>query len=209
MSDSRPDRRGISRRGFIKGAGLGVAAAGLAAPLAGTRPRAASQETPLLDGKAWHIVRFTLNGGPAEVRVRTGHTLLEALRDQLDLTGTKQVCDLGACGACTVHLDGRPVNSCLLLAADVAGREVTTIEGLEKDGELHPIQQAFLEEDALQCGFCTPGMVMSCAALLAANPRPAREACKEALAGNICRCGTYADIFQAVDRAAARMRGGR
>jgi xanthine dehydrogenase YagT iron-sulfur-binding subunit len=143
------------------------------------------------------------------VRVGTGVTLLRLLRERLDLTGAKEVCDRGSCGACTVHLDGKAVNSCLLLAVDCEGRDVTTVEGLAKGDALHPVQQAFCEEDALQCGFCTPGMVMSCAALLKANPKPTLDETKAALSGNICRCGTYFNIFRAVDRAAQSMRGGR
>jgi aerobic-type carbon monoxide dehydrogenase small subunit (CoxS/CutS family) len=154
-------------------------------------------------------VAFELNGAATKVEVGTGVTLLALLRDRLDLTGTKEVCDRGSCGACTVHLDGKPVNSCLLLAVDCAGRKVTTIEGLGTPEKLSPVQQAFCEEDALQCGFCTPGMVMSCTALLAKNPTPTLDDTKAALSGNICRCGTYANIFRAVDRASALLKGAK
>jgi xanthine dehydrogenase YagT iron-sulfur-binding subunit len=189
-----PPEGGLSRRGFLKGAGLGVAATTLVGAVKEElrQDAAKTAATPMLAADAVHEV-----------------SLLETLRDQLDLTGTKLVCDHGSCGACTVHLDGRPVNSCLLLAVDCAGRKVDTIEGLAKDGKLHPVQDAFMQEDALQCGFCTPGMIMSCKALLDHNPKPNRGEVQEALAGNVCRCGTYFNIFRAVDRASGTLSGGK
>lgn len=195
---------GISRRGFLKTAGIGAAATTL---LDAAGMRAQDAAAPVLAGET--RITFKLNGVETTATCGTGVTLLELLRDQLDLTGTKMVCDRGSCGACTVHLDGRPVNSCMLLAVDVIGREVTTIEGLAKGDVLHPLQQAFVEEDALQCGFCTPGMVMSCKALLDRNPSPTRGDVAAACAGNICRCGTYINVFRATARAADTMKGGR
>jgi aerobic-type carbon monoxide dehydrogenase small subunit (CoxS/CutS family) len=147
-------------------------------------------------------VGFTLNGAKAEVSVEPRVTLLDALRDRLDLTGTKRICDHGACGGCTVLLDGKPVNSCLVLAVDASGRHVTTIEGLANGADLHPVQAAFVKHDAAMCGFCTPGMVMSCAALLAATRSPTDEQIRRAVAGNLCRCGTYPHVFAAVREAA-------
>jgi aerobic-type carbon monoxide dehydrogenase small subunit (CoxS/CutS family) len=146
-------------------------------------------------------VPFTLNGEAAAVTVEPRVTLLDALRDRLDLTGTKRICDHGACGGCTVFLDGKPVNSCLVLAVDAEGRHVTTIEGLAKGEQLHPVQAAFVKHDAAMCGFCTPGMVMSCAALLAAVPKPTDDQIRRAVAGNLCRCGTYPHVFAAVREA--------
>jgi aerobic-type carbon monoxide dehydrogenase small subunit (CoxS/CutS family) len=206
MKEAPPPRGdGMSRRGFLKSTGLGVAATSLLDPrLAVGR---AQDGPPVLRGEA--EVKFKLNGAEKAVKVGTGVTVLELLRDQLDLTGTKMVCDRGSCGACTIHLDGKPVNSCLLLSVDVAGRSVETIEGLAKGDVLHPVQQAFVEEDALQCGFCTPGMVMSCKALLDRNAAPTRDDVAAACAGNICRCGTYFNVFRAAERAAAIMKGGR
>src|SRR5262249_2602146 len=125
-------------------------------------------------------------------------TLAETLRFELGLTGTKVVCDRGACSACTVHLDGVPVCSCLTLAIDVGERKITTIEGLARGDKLLPIQEQFIQQDALQCGFCTPGMVMSCAALLSRNPKPTLDEVKTAVSGNLCRCGTYPKVFAAV-----------
>jgi xanthine dehydrogenase YagT iron-sulfur-binding subunit len=147
-----------------------------------------------------------VNGSLRTVRSEPRMTLAEALRGPLDLTGTKIACNRGACGACTVWLDGDPVCSCMMLAVDVREREVTTIEGLAKDGCLHPIQAAFVEHDAMQCGFCTPGLVMSCAALLARDPHPTLEKVKAAIAGHLCRCGSYPKICEAT-LAAAEMNG--
>jgi aerobic-type carbon monoxide dehydrogenase small subunit (CoxS/CutS family) len=128
--------------------------------------------------------------------------LADALRERIGLTGTKVVCGRGACGACTVLVDGQTQCSCLLLAAEMAGKSITTIEGVAADGRLSPIQEAFIQADALQCGFCTSGMVMSCKALLDRHPRPSRSQIAEAVAGNLCRCGTYPHVFDAVERAA-------
>src|SRR5262245_55287564 len=198
-------KNGISRRGFLKTAGIGVAATSV---LDAAVARGRVQEGPkVLSGET--KVTFKLNGAEKAVTCGTGITLLDLLRNQLDLTGTKLVCDRGSCGACTVHLDGKPVNACMLLTVDVDGRNIQTIEGLAKGDELHPVQKAFVEEDALQCGFCTPGMVMSCKALLDRNPAPTRDHVAAACAGNICRCGTYFNVFRAAQRAATLMKGGR
>ncbi|MEJ7732091.1 MAG: (2Fe-2S)-binding protein [Polyangiaceae bacterium] len=124
-------------------------------------------------------------------------TLADVLRNELGMTGTKVVCNRGSCSACTVWIDGTPVVSCTTFAFDAAGKSVTTIEGLARGNDLHPVQQAFIDHDAMQCGFCTPGMVMSCAALLERNPRPALEDVRAATAGNLCRCGTYPKVFEA------------
>jgi carbon-monoxide dehydrogenase small subunit/xanthine dehydrogenase YagT iron-sulfur-binding subunit len=136
-------------------------------------------------------------------------TLVEFLRDALGLTGTKIGCDRGACSACTVWIDGEVATSCMTLALDVRERNITTIEGLSRDGELHPVQQAFIEHDALQCGFCTPGMVMSCAQLVNKNPDCTLEDVKTAISGHLCRCGTYPNIFKATLAAAASTREGK
>ena len=133
-------------------------------------------------------------------------TLLAMLRDQLHLTGTKEGCSTGDCGACTVLMDGQPVTSCLVLGVEADGREIVTIEGLATDGKLHPIQDALVELGGLQCGFCTPGMVMSAVALLAANPNPTEQEIREAIAGNLCRCTGYGKIIAAIQKAAKAMR---
>ncbi len=143
-----------------------------------------------------------MNGTDRRLTVEPRVTLLRALRNELDLTGTKEICNGGACGGCSVLLDGRLVNSCMTLALDAVGAKVTTIEGLSKGDELHPIQRAFVEHDALQCGFCTPGMVMACKALLDAKKHPTLVEIKRGVSGNVCRCGTYPRVFAAVQAVA-------
>jgi aerobic-type carbon monoxide dehydrogenase small subunit (CoxS/CutS family) len=140
---------------------------------------------------------LNVNGKDYRLAAEPRTTLAAALRFDLGLTGTKVVCDRGACSACTVWLDKTPVNACMTLAIDVGKRRITTIEGLANGEDLHPIQAAFIKHDALQCGFCTPGMIMSCAALLERNPNPNLNDVKQAIAGNLCRCGTYPKIFDA------------
>jgi aerobic-type carbon monoxide dehydrogenase small subunit (CoxS/CutS family) len=145
------------------------------------------------------LVRLTVNGDARVAAVRPHATLLAVLRDQFDLTGTKRGCGTGDCGACTVQLDGAPVASCLTLAVAAQGRQITTVEGLGTHGELHPLQKAFVKHGALQCGFCTPGMLMSAKALIDANPAPSPEDIREALGGNLCRCAAYSRILRAVE----------
>jgi xanthine dehydrogenase YagT iron-sulfur-binding subunit len=149
---------------------------------------------------------LTVNGRTCTVQVDPAATLVEVLRDSLGLTGTKIGCDRGACSACTVWLDGEVVASCMTFALDARGKNVTTIEGLARDGHLHPVQQAFVEYDALQCGFCTPGMVMSCAHLVERNPDCTLDDVRGAIGGHLCRCGAYPNIFKATLAAATTMR---
>lgn len=153
------------------------------------------------------IVRFRVNGDSVEVGVPAHHTLVEVLRYTLGLTGTKQGCDKGDCGACTVLLDGRPTLSCILPVHEAVGRDVVTVEGLAPDARPHPLQDEFDRHGAAQCGFCTPGILCSAVALLDDNPDPTRGEIREALSGNLCRCTGYTRIFIAVEAAAARMRG--
>ncbi len=153
-------------------------------------------------------IAFSLNGEPCEVAFAPHKTLLEVLREDLSLTGTKHGCELGECGTCTVLLDGNPVLSCLVLGLDVEGREVTTVEGLQlPDGSLHPLQSAFADLGAAQCGYCTPGFLLAAKRLLEKNPAPSRHEIAEALSGNLCRCTGYIKIYESVELAAARMRG--
>jgi xanthine dehydrogenase YagT iron-sulfur-binding subunit len=149
-------------------------------------------------------VILEVNGKKAAVDVEPRRTLVDALRNDLGLTGAKKACAMGDCGACTVLLDGRAVYACLVLAVDCAGRSVRTVEGLAPEGELHPVQRAFVEADALQCGYCTPGQVMAMCALLEANPWPSDEEIRHAMSGNLCRCGAYANIVKAARIAAGR-----
>ncbi|HEY0080787.1 MAG TPA: (2Fe-2S)-binding protein [Pyrinomonadaceae bacterium] len=152
-------------------------------------------------------IEFTLNGETVEVAFAPHKTLLEVLREDLALTGTKHGCELGECGTCAVLVDGRSVLSCLALTLDMEGREVTTVEGMTENGKLHPLQETFADLGAAQCGYCTPGFLLVAKELLAQNERPTRDEIKEALAGNICRCTGYIKIYEAVELAAARMRG--
>ena len=146
-------------------------------------------------------IKFKLNGELVEVDVRPNELLLNVLREKFHLTGTKYSCGLGECGACTVLVDGEPVLACLTLAVDVNGKEVVTIEGLAKNGELDPIQRAFAEEGAIQCGFCTPGFIIITKALLSENPNPTEEEIREYIRGNLCRCTGYVNIVKAIKRA--------
>jgi len=193
----------LTRRGFLAGTGLTVAAATLECRH-GETPGAGAGADVLGPGRV--PITLHVNGADRRVAVEPRATLAEALRLELDLTGTKVGCDRGACSACTVWLDGVPVCSCMTFALDAAGRPITTIEGLARGDELHPVQAAFIEHDAMQCGFCTPGMVMSCAALLRRNPSPSLDDVRAATSGNLCRCGTYPKVFSAT-LAAARSGG--
>jgi carbon-monoxide dehydrogenase small subunit len=153
------------------------------------------------------VISATINGEQQEFLADTRDSLLEALRDRIGLTGAKEGCNNGNCGACAVIMDGRLVNSCCVLAAEVDGAELTTIEGVAGEGELHPIQQCFLEEAALQCGICTPGFILSSKALLEQNPNPTEHEIRFWLSGNLCRCTGYDKIVRAVQRAGEMMRG--
>ena len=203
MADGKsppPDgTNGFTRRGLLKGIASAVTAAstGATALLVETRHEllAAGRSGPM-------AVSVTVNGAVKTGSFEPRTTLAEALRDSWGLTGTKVGCDRGACGACTVLLDGLAVNSCLTLVHDADGRKVTTVEGLGSPEAMAPIQKAFVEADAVQCGFCTPGMVVSCAGLLSKSPRPAPHEVREAVAGNLCRCGTYTGVFAACEAAA-------
>jgi xanthine dehydrogenase YagT iron-sulfur-binding subunit len=191
---------GVSRRQFLKGSAL--TAAGTTILNSGLLAQTGPASTAV--GPDAVPITLKINGTEHHLSVEPRTTLAEALRDGLNLTGTKIVCDRGACSACTVWLDGTPVNSCLTFALDVGPREVTTIEGLGTPDRMHPVQAAFVEYDAAQCGYCTPGMVMSTAALLKSNPNPTLEDVQHAVRGNLCRCGTYPKVFQAALAAARK-----
>jgi xanthine dehydrogenase YagR molybdenum-binding subunit len=199
--DQGEKKQGLSRRGFLQGAGVATASATL---LLDAEAEAAKAK---VSGPGALTVTLNVNGVDKRVEVEPRTTLAQALRTKLGLTGTKVACDRGACSACTVMVDGKPVPSCMTLAVDVGKRKVTTVEGLARGDQLHPVQQAFIEKDASQCGFCTPGMVMSCAALLQRNTHPSLDDVKGAVCGNLCRCGTYPKVFEAT-LAAAKLRQG-
>ena len=154
-------------------------------------------------------ISFQLNGKKTELLVDPTETLLWVLRNQCGLTGTKFGCGMGTCGSCTILMDNEPVRSCTFVVGDVKGKSIITIEGLAKDGKLHPVQKAFVEHDALQCGFCTPGMIMNATGLLLRNPSPSTEEIKAGLEDNLCRCGAHVRIIEAVHTAAKEMKGGK
>ena len=202
------DRNRVSRRDVLRGAGA-AAFLGSIAPALQAQAKGAKGAKGIARGGPGAVeVGFTINGERRKLSIEPRVTLLDALRDRLELTGSKRVCDRGSCGACTVWVDGKTCNACMMLAVDVQGAAVTTIEGLANGDKLHPIQEAFIREDALQCGFCTPGMIMSCAALherkllenMDSSGAPYQlslEEIKDAISGNLCRCGTYTHIFNA------------
>jgi len=190
----------MSRRSFLRA--TGAVAAGTAIVEEAMFGADASAAELATAGPGAVSLSLEVNGRKREVAVEPRTTLAEVLRGPLGLTGTKIGCDRGACSACTVWIDGAPVTSCMMLAIDVGSRKITTIEGLARSDGLHPVQSAFIEHDAVQCGFCTPGMVMSCAALLARNSSPSVEDVKSAISGHVCRCGTYPHVIAATLAAA-------
>jgi xanthine dehydrogenase YagT iron-sulfur-binding subunit len=196
----------VTRRVFLKGLGIGGGALGAGLLAAeGTRPKTVAAKGPVtILGPGPVAISLKVNGSAKAARVEPRTTLLDVLRDRLDLTGTKKICDRGECGGCAVLIDGKPVYACMMLAVDARGRSITTIEGIAPKGGLHPVQQAFIDKDALQCGFCTPGFVVASKALLDRTPRPAIEEVREALGGHICRCGAYPRIVEAVLAASGR-----
>ncbi len=192
---------GFSRRKFIKGVGTGVASTYLYTPgLAKITKKIEKETEDFIEGK--QSLSLKVNGRQVKLKIKPNTMLVELLRNHLKLTGTKVICNHGECGSCTVLLDGKAVYSCHILAMDAEGREVTTIEGLMKGEELHPIQEAFKENDGLQCGFCTPGQVMTAHALLLKTPSPTREDVLKAMSGNLCKCAAYPKITESVLAAA-------
>jgi xanthine dehydrogenase YagT iron-sulfur-binding subunit len=202
MSDENEfsNTSGLSRRGFLKGLGIGTATAGVVNVV---KPIAeAAGKNPDIAGPGEMPVSLKINGKTRKVNVEPRVTLLDTLRNRLDLTGAKKVCDRATCGACTVLLDGQPVYSCTLLAIEAVGHDITTIEGIGTPEKLNSVQKAFMEHDAQQCGFCTPGFVTACTALVRQNPKATTDQMKAGLGGNLCRCGTYAGMLLAVADAA-------
>src|SRR5271155_3572593 len=187
----------VSRRGFLRGAGITAASSVIESAKAFGREANGALQGVQTVGPGALPIKLHINGEEHTVTVEPRHTLAHTLRESLGLTGTKVVCDRGSCSACTVWIDKMPALACMTLSIDTVGREVTTIEGLSHGDTMHPVQVAFVKHDAMQCGFCTPGMVMSCAALLERNPKPTLSDVKHAVSGNLCRCGTYPKIFSA------------
>ena len=196
----------MTRRGFLRGAGITAAGTALLDGVQSFR-EAAAESSPHVKEYGPDAFPLTLhvNGKEHTLHIQPRTTLAEALRIQLNMTGTKISCDRGVCSSCTVLLDKTPVNSCMTLAIDAAGHQVTTIEGIAEDERMKALPEAFVRHDAMQCGFCTPGMVMSCAALLDKNPRPTEDDVRYAVSGNLCRCGTYPKVFAAALDAAGQM----
>jgi aerobic-type carbon monoxide dehydrogenase small subunit (CoxS/CutS family) len=206
-TSSNTTAMGITRRGFLKGAGFTAAGSALLDGVQGLQQeaRAAATRDVKEYGPEPFPVTLHINGKERALQIEPRTTLAEALRAGLNMTGTKVSCDRGVCSSCTVWLDKMPVNSCMMLAIDAVGHQITTIEGIAADEHLHPLQAAFVRHDAMQCGFCTPGMVMSCAALLDENPHPTEEDVRLAVSGNLCRCGAYPKIFAATLDAAGQL----
>lgn len=206
--EKRPDRKapgGVSRRDFIKGVGTGALGTAVLPQLfAEDTIQTKKGRVPVYDKKN---ITLTVNGTPQTVLVAANETLLDVLRDRLELTGAKKVCDRGECGGCTVLLDGAAVYACMSLAIRADGKGITTVEGLARGEKLHPVQEAFIEHDGYQCGFCTPGFIMTTTAFLAKNAAPTPDEIKLALSGNLCRCGNYVKIYKAVAAAADKMKG--
>jgi xanthine dehydrogenase YagT iron-sulfur-binding subunit len=193
----------VSRRAFLKTAGVGS----LAASVAGVAEAQNTAAGPAILGPGDVPVQLTVNGKRLDLRIEPRVTLLDALRMRADLTGNKRVCDRGTCGACTMIVDGRAIYSCSTLAIEVQGKQIRTVDGLANGTVLHPVQQAFCDADGLMCGFCTPGFVMATVALLEKFPKPTTEQAKKALDGNICRCGTFPRVLEAALSARAVTRG--
>jgi xanthine dehydrogenase YagT iron-sulfur-binding subunit len=197
----------FSRRGFIRGVGIGGGALGTG--ILEEQANAEPQAAPGVVGPAAVPISLKINGKATNVTVEPRVTLLDALRNQLDLTGAKRVCDRATCGACTVIMNGKVVYACTVLAIDAQGKEIQTIEGIAPEGRLHPVSTAFVNHEAQQCGYCTPGFVMAVKGFLDRNPNPTREQVERGLGGNLCRCGTYVGVRQAALDAAREMKGGR
>jgi carbon-monoxide dehydrogenase small subunit/xanthine dehydrogenase YagT iron-sulfur-binding subunit len=202
--NKKQNKTTFSRRGFLKGAGLTAAGTVIAGSgVMNLKGQELAQDTTL--GPDAVNIALRVNGSLYQLTVEPRTTLAEALRNELQLTGTKVGCDRGSCSACTVWIDGVPALSCMTLAVEVGNKAITTIEGLAENGKLHPVQEAFIEHDASQCGYCTSGMIMSAASLLKENNDPDLEDVKDATRGNLCRCGTHPNVFSATLDAAKKM----
>jgi len=208
MENSRKKKKTVTRRAFLQSLSGGAVGAGVASRVLGKEPRSIQSGPGEMEVFSSKRIALTVNGKKVGFETEPGETLLQVLRDRLRLTGTKRICNRGECGGCTVLLDGKPVYSCHILAIQAEGKDILTVEGLASGDKLHPVQQAFIDKDSYQCGFCTPGFIMSSVALLDKNKQPSLDEIKAGLAGNLCRCGNYQKIHAAVAAASDTMRRG-
>lgn len=206
MSHKKPSSSGFSRRGFLTS--VGVTSGALTTGLLTTGSPAQAETEPQVMGPGPAPVTLSINGKPYTLNIEPRTTLCDALRNHLDFTASKRVCDRGTCGACTVILDGKAVYSCTVLAIDAQGRKIETQEGISTPEHPHPVSRAFVNNDAQQCGYCTPGFVVAAKAFLDRHPHPTEEQVKQGLGGNLCRCGTYMGVRKAVLEAAKEVHGG-
>ncbi len=203
MNDGKVEKKhSFTRRDFLKGFGSGTLGAAIAPRLLAQKAESIQTQEGEVPVYATKQIELTINGREFTLVVEPQETLLDVLRDKLNLTGAKKMCDRGECGGCTVLLEGKPIYSCMYLAIRADGASITTIEGLAQKDKLHPLQQAFIDNDAYQCGFCTPGFLLASKAMLEKTPHPTLDQIKQGLSGNLCRCGNFAKIFKAVDDAA-------
>ena len=201
------EEKDVSRRDFFKTVGVGSIATAVVAGVRDGVAEAAEGQAPSAIGPGETAITLTINGRRHQLQVEPRVTLLDAMRTRLDITGPKRVCDRGACGACTVIIEGRTYYSCSMLALEAQGKNIRTVDGLSSGNTLHPVQQAFCDHDGLMCGFCTPGFVMSTVALLEKNPNPTPDQARKALDGNLCRCGTNIGVLKAALSAKGGSRG--
>ena len=212
MAEEESRKKGFSRRKFIKGAGTAIAVTGIGGALIANGAKTESSETrpstPQGPGEIGVVdVNLKVNGKMHNLRLQPRVTLLDALRERLQLTGAKRICDRGTCGGCTVLLDGKPIYACMMLAVDAQGKEITTVESMGTEMAMSTVQAKFVEHDGLMCGFCTPGFVVAVQAVLDGNPRANLDEIKEGCRGNICRCGTFNRVFEAAVAAVKESRG--
>jgi len=208
MENSRKKKKMVTRRAFLQSLSGGAVGAGVASRVLGKEPRSIQSGPGEMEVFSSKRISLTVNGKKVGFETEPDETLLQVLRDRLRLTGTKRTCNRGECGGCTVLLDGKPVYSCHILAIQAEGKDILTVEGLASGDKLHPVQQAFIDKDSYQCGFCTPGFIMSSVALLNKNKQPSLDEIKAGLACNLCRCGNYQKIHAAVAAASDAMRRG-
>jgi len=208
MENSRKKKKTVTRRAFLQTLSGGAVGAGISSHVLGKEPLSIQSGPGEMEVFSSKRIELTVNGKKVGFETEPGETLLQVLRDRLRLIGTKWTCNRGECGGCTVLLDGKPVYSCHILAIQVEGKDILTVEGLASGDRLHPVQQAFIDKDSYQCGFCTPGFIMSSGALLNKNKQPSLDEIKAGLAGNLCRCGNYEKIHAAVAAASDAMRRG-